>query len=363
MRLRSRLFHGDPNLEAAAVSDPAHIMIGAKGEHVRKIQIALNLLDRANIAHDGAYGPKTAAAVLAYKTKRNIVNRSYEKQADNIVGKMTIAALDQELARKDPPVYEPEPFCQCGNQFARHSGRGRTASPRLSVGFLLAAQPLQVGQPAGGSPKAAALSRVGKAKEWITTTIAALERANTFQPEPTREWQGLNANFGLPHGFSRVTKVPGAPLVPVLSGFGLPDVINTKEDYTRHLIHMYSIMRGNLDSSGLINETFLKKPGVVGEKTYAITLTKDNNVLDPSLPDGLYFTPFFATAGPNKQTEVLVHERAHFLANTQIQDVVHPDDTAYESISPRDGLHNAYSYSTFIIHSMFHFTGVLDHNS
>ena len=65
---------------------------------------------------------------------------------------------------------------------------------------------------------------------------------------------------------------------------------------------------------------------------------------------------------PNKQTEVLVHESAHFLANSQIQDVKHPDDPGYESISPSDGLHNAYSYSTFIIHSMFHFTGVLDHN-
>ena len=52
-------------------------------------------------------------------------------------------------------------------------------------------------------------------------------------------------------------------------------------------MHMYSIMRSNLDSSTLINETFLKKPGVVGEKTFAITLTKDNNFLDPSLPDGL----------------------------------------------------------------------------
>ena len=36
------LFAGDPKLEAAAVSDPAHIKKGAIGDHVRKIQVALS---------------------------------------------------------------------------------------------------------------------------------------------------------------------------------------------------------------------------------------------------------------------------------------------------------------------------------
>ena len=69
MALQSKLFRGDPKLEAAAVSDPAHITIGAKGEHVRKIQQALTLLDSVNIDLEGAYGPETAAAVLQAKTK------------------------------------------------------------------------------------------------------------------------------------------------------------------------------------------------------------------------------------------------------------------------------------------------------
>src|SRR3954463_9380189 len=72
MALQSQLFRNDPKLEAAAVSDPAHIVPGARGEHVRKIQLALIQLDRAAIAADGVYGPATAAAVLAYKKKRNI---------------------------------------------------------------------------------------------------------------------------------------------------------------------------------------------------------------------------------------------------------------------------------------------------
>jgi hypothetical protein len=104
MRLQSELFRGEPKLEAAAVSDPAHIVPGATGPHVRKIQTALFLLDGAAIA-DGElrrtfYGPSTAGAVLAYKHKRNIINRSYQTQADNIVGKMTIASLDSEMQKR-----------------------------------------------------------------------------------------------------------------------------------------------------------------------------------------------------------------------------------------------------------------------
>ena len=97
MGLQSQLFRGDQKLEAAAVSDPAHIVPGATGPHVAKIQRALIQLDGANIATDEMYGPATAAAVLAYKQKRKIINRSYQTQADNVVGKMTMASLDREM--------------------------------------------------------------------------------------------------------------------------------------------------------------------------------------------------------------------------------------------------------------------------
>ena len=49
------------------------------------------------------YGPSTAAGVLAYKKKRNIINFSYQTQADNIVGKMTIATLDREMLKVEKP--------------------------------------------------------------------------------------------------------------------------------------------------------------------------------------------------------------------------------------------------------------------
>src|SRR5262245_38327094 len=97
MPLRSQLLRGDPKLEAAAVSDPAHIVPGARGEHVRKIQLALIQLEGAALDIDGIYGPTTASTVLAYKQKRNIVNRSYQTKSDNVVGRMTITALDKEI--------------------------------------------------------------------------------------------------------------------------------------------------------------------------------------------------------------------------------------------------------------------------
>jgi hypothetical protein len=105
MALQSRLFAGDPKLEAAAVSDPAHIVPGARGPHVGKIQKALIRLDGATIAADeldaALYGTSTANAVLSYKQQRAIINRSYQSSADNIVGKMTIAALDREAAQAE----------------------------------------------------------------------------------------------------------------------------------------------------------------------------------------------------------------------------------------------------------------------
>jgi hypothetical protein len=102
MALRSQLFRGDPRLEAAAVSDPAHLVQGARGDHVRKVQAALNRLDAAGLAEDGEYGPATAAAVAAFKRKRGIVNA--QGRIDDVVGKKTTAALDDGLLALEPPI-------------------------------------------------------------------------------------------------------------------------------------------------------------------------------------------------------------------------------------------------------------------
>lgn len=106
--LQSRHFRGTPSLEAALNHDPAHILPGDDGFHVRLIQEALKELDNLSIdARELAemrYGPSTAEAVLKFKRKRNILN--FRNQLDNIVGKKTMAALDGEMFEKERRAVE-----------------------------------------------------------------------------------------------------------------------------------------------------------------------------------------------------------------------------------------------------------------
>ncbi|MEJ1933263.1 hypothetical protein WDZ92_23950 [Nostoc sp. NIES-2111] len=116
----------DGRLQQCLVSDRAHVTPGSVGSHVAKIQMALMALDEARIdlseLHGKRYGISTTAAVLAYKQKRKIINRAYQTQADNIVGKMTVASLDKDLIALDrrPPNTA---FCGHGTSAAAAATR------------------------------------------------------------------------------------------------------------------------------------------------------------------------------------------------------------------------------------------------
>jgi hypothetical protein len=114
MPLNSRIFSGDAALEACLVRDNAHITQGSRGDHVAKIQAVIMFLDDARIADDElkskVYGPSTANAVLNYKKKRKIINHAYQNQADNIVGRMTIRALDDELDSRQEDTRPDSPL-------------------------------------------------------------------------------------------------------------------------------------------------------------------------------------------------------------------------------------------------------------
>jgi hypothetical protein len=103
MAFSSNLFAGDQKLEACQVDDAAHLTLDARGDHVAKVQMALFAIDWLKIdpaeLRSRTYGRSTAKAVLAFKTKRRIINRAYETRPDDIVGKMTIARLDQEMTQ------------------------------------------------------------------------------------------------------------------------------------------------------------------------------------------------------------------------------------------------------------------------
>ena len=106
--LKCQLFQTRPEvrnrLEQCLLNDPDHVIPGSRGEHVQKIQSALNRLSKGagrenfNLKEDGIYGPRTAGAVKAYKNapSRKIMNPP-QKTADDIVGKRTIKSLDDEM--------------------------------------------------------------------------------------------------------------------------------------------------------------------------------------------------------------------------------------------------------------------------
>jgi hypothetical protein len=111
--LTSKLFRDDEDLQACAVSDPAHLVPGAQGPHVAKVQQALVILGAGVISADEIaeerYGDTTARTVLTFKgPPRNILNPDLGQVVpDNIVGKRTIATLDRELValeNRPPPA-------------------------------------------------------------------------------------------------------------------------------------------------------------------------------------------------------------------------------------------------------------------
>jgi hypothetical protein len=158
MALQSKLFKGETKLEACAVSDPAHLTLGAQGGHVAKVQSVLFALDSLRIDRHELLsqrcGPSTAQAVLAYKTKRQIINHTYQNTPDSIVGKMTIARLDRDIL-----VWEQTHKCvnDCGRgQTVAPSGAGlisRTPVAGPSFALTSAGNPARTRGPSGGQPK------------------------------------------------------------------------------------------------------------------------------------------------------------------------------------------------------------------
>lgn len=104
-----------------------------------KVQFALFAIDGHCVepteAANETFGPSTAAAVLAYKTQRSIINRAYQSKPDDILGKMTIAALDHDmLAKQGQP--SPGQTCRCGNDVqarAHRTARFQQSAPSAAA--------------------------------------------------------------------------------------------------------------------------------------------------------------------------------------------------------------------------------------
>ncbi|MDQ6803540.1 MAG: hypothetical protein M3065_00940, partial [Actinomycetota bacterium] len=102
MPLTSPRFAGNDRLERCLDGDfSARLTRDTVGDFVALVQQALMDLGESlpEFGADGGYGQETAAAVLGYKTSRDI--RSPDGSIDEIVGPQTMASLDQECTAMD----------------------------------------------------------------------------------------------------------------------------------------------------------------------------------------------------------------------------------------------------------------------
>lgn len=283
MALQSRLFRNDPNLEAATVSHPAHIVPGARGEHVRKIQLALIQLDGAAIAADGIYGPATAAAVLAYKKKRNIVNRAYQTQADNIVGKMTIDRLDKEMLAAEQSNNDRTPRCNFPPDTQQSTRRSFAVGNRLVgdapvelTGFMLLAD------------KDASLPL---AKSWIASTLlkinqieGKIERFKVYTAADIAFFSSIETHFKV----------------------NIPNVSESvAKDRLRKIKEMFLKIQKVLAVIGPGSTRVLGNPGVPDKATAPL-----GGIDNPA--DFVTIGRDFHNSNANMRAAVLIHEGGHF---------------------------------------------------
>ena len=348
MALRSQLFQGDGRLEACLVQDSAHVAQGAAGDHVGKIQTALSTLDNSAIDAGEAsaqfYGQSTASAVLTFKTRRDIVNRSYQSTADNIVGKMTIAALDSEMFEAEN---EPSPceFCQMdqtGGEIVA-TGPAGGGGAAVSLNFAVTAPPAAV--PAL-TARDQALQAVPLATFW--TTFGAISELDTL----------LALKF-----IADLKATPGLAFPSVF------DIVNTHFHLDRDPAHLRRNLLRLRQVFGLIQRTlngastfFKNGPAVKGSPFadapmggFQLSGTKFNHIT---------FRPGFLTCGPNTRAAMLIHECAHFVGGLNVINHFATEFPApqgapqgkghsrnYQQLLTGEALRNASSYAAYAIHT------------
>jgi hypothetical protein len=136
MTLTSNHFRDDRRLQACLINDQSHVKKGDIGPFVRLLQDAVYRIDGLQVSSaefdQMRYGDTTAAAVLAYKRKRHIINRSYQTTEDDIVGKMTIASLDGEMNKLEaPPAPSKNSARRTCNQAGPPANRTSELAPEL----------------------------------------------------------------------------------------------------------------------------------------------------------------------------------------------------------------------------------------
>jgi len=349
MPLHSRLFRGDPKLEACLIQDSAHVTQGASGEHVAKIQFALATLDTLSIAprelSTGTYGASTAAAVLGYKTKRQIINRSYQTRPDNIVGKMTIASLDKQML-----IHEHQASiggrCVMNRQGGTIEPAGlTTGAGHASLNFAVPGQ-FQIG-PAALTPSALALTSVPLALFWVR--LGAISEIETLQV--LRFVSDLEKN-------------------PKLAFPSVFDIINTHFHLDRDPTHLRRNLRRLRQVFGFIRTvldqapTFFRSGPNLPNSTFADAPMGGFQFGPPA--NRITFRQGYLACGENCRAAMIVHECAHFVGGFRVidhfarefpipqgaaQDLGVRAGRNYQQLHTGEALRNASSYAAYAIHA------------
>jgi hypothetical protein len=361
MGLQSKLFRGDPKLEACLVSHSAHVTQGAVGDHVSKIQTALVQLDSLGVDSGELsakrYGPSTAGAVLTFKKKRNIINRSYQTQADNIVGKMTIAALDREMLQReaDPPIGERAAHCKFTDG-ASYQSRGVSLSfaVSLSQGPAISNPPPQP-LPAGSKdPLDHAKEVLSVAQNWAHDAVRWLRTlrglysyygGNPWSADALALFEAVNVHFHL-------RRLPTV-------GDHVPFLDKVIDNYRNILVILYDPkMIG--DDPRLYSDP--SDPRFGAYATADIGGFYKNHVKEKVWIHGL----FLKAKGPKVRAAMILHECGHSAATALHYAYGHPRATGgvpgephkgvkhgrnYAGLTPDEALHNADTYATFAAHA------------
>jgi hypothetical protein len=362
--LQSKLFKGDHALEACLIHDAAHVTPGAVGGHVGKIQTALATIDGLIIdpAELGAhkYGATTAAAVLSFKKKRKIINWSYQTECDDIVGKMTITALDQEMRGRDgPPDTEGLALC-------KYTDGTPTDRSNLRLGFAVSWSPAPAPPfapplpppPHVKTPLEHALEVVQTAKDWVTSAVGWLSRVKGFyQKYGNSNWpadalalfEAVNVHFHLRQ---------------------LPSV-DKQPPQLQTLITNYNNILTILNNQDMMGDD----PTIYTDKNdprfgcYATA--KIGGFGDATVTKKIWLHGLFLSApGVKCRCAIMIHECAHSVAPGYHYAYGHPRSSGgtagepfakgvvwprnYAGLTADEAAHNADTYATFAAHASTH---------
>lgn len=300
MGLRSGLFKGDPKLEACLVDNTAHISKKKNfvGVHVEKIHTALIRLDPTLKIEPSelaakTYGPSTAAAVLAYKRSKSIINFSYQTSADDIVGRMTIDRLDRDMAD--------------------------------SQSRLVAKDLASVDKPMAEGLVRNALSALAN----IEKDISILESGASLSLATPR-WNALQTHFHL--NFQVTTGTTRAL---------------TKADLAL-IRRNYQAVANVFNNSAF---AFENGPSAVAGSPASGSFDKQKIFFAPLYKD--FDTPDGKTIGPRSRSAILIHEAIHLTDNLSGDNAtthISEFDGRYDTQSADNALHNPSSYATFAWH-------------